>query len=675
MAKTPTLKKSPPASKPPIIKPPVISKKFIWLAIALIVLVLVLFFGTKIYLLFNLLVGNDVLIRVNIDKQNLFLYHDKTESVNIKTDIVANPFCTVYCNYTFRDLSFNSVIESKSFSLKTIQPVTNELQLTSPALGEGQKLYRFEIECNSRKTYLCDTTEEMEYRTLLITLDYNLTSEEKESKDKSKDAILNASRDIGYVSLNLPNYQTTIYQLNSSPDMIYFNNKSEYIQRILTDANLTLTQTLDIWKSQNYPDLEPKIQELLAIVNKTKQGFKGFSIEFSFYSANYNSQINKTLNLNKALGSLIPLNLTTANAGNLSTLVKEYNLLVYSFDNMSFSGKEVSILNLENKLSQLQLAINSTNQDPVETIKENLTSFNKTQINTPPIDSNISTLEDPLPTCCLFEECRPCCDNACYFNKSQFPVIFIHGHNFNKDISADNNLHAFEKLQKTLEKDGYVNSGAIFVSKTDIPGILGKTNSPLTMTASYYFDTLIDTEGEATILEFKKDSIDTYAIRLNDLVKETKRRTNREKVVLVTHSMGGLVARRYLQIFGENDVEKLILIMVPNKGISGNVKTYCSLFGSDVECSNMDEDSLFINKLNNADPPKIPVYNIIGIGCIMEGEAGDGIVKNRSAYLDWTNNTYIEGTCDDLRFKYLHTDITDPSKYPQITNILKTMIQ
>ena len=155
-------------------------KKLLFILFLLIILLFLFLFGTKIYLFYNLLIGNDVLVRVNLDKENLFLSHDQSDSIKIKTDIIANPFCTVYCNYTFADLSYNQTIKSDSFSLKTISPITNEFTLTSPKTGKGQKLYRFEINCNSKKTYLCDTTEEIKSRTLLITLNYNLTSEEIE---------------------------------------------------------------------------------------------------------------------------------------------------------------------------------------------------------------------------------------------------------------------------------------------------------------------------------------------------------------------------------------------------------------------------------------------------------------------------------------------------------------
>ena len=58
---------------------------------------------------------------------------------------------------------------------------------------------------------------------------------------------------------------------------------------------------------------------------------------------------------------------------------------------------------------------------------------------------------------------------------------------------------------------------------------------------------------------------------LKELIDLLKFRTGRDKVVIVAHSMGGLVARSYMQIFGDEDVDKIIMITTPNKGVSGSV--------------------------------------------------------------------------------------------------------
>jgi len=194
---------------------------------------------------------------------------------------------------------------------------------------------------------------------------------------------------------------------------------------------------------------------------------------------------------------------------------------------------------------------------------------------------------------------------------------------------------------------------------------------PFSVKESYYFDT-IEEEGKITILQIKTDNIDTYAVRLNNIIETVKAKTGKQKVMVVSHSMGGLVFRRYVQIFGEDSVEKAILIASPNNGINQEVLNYCKLFGEEKECNDMDEDSVLINKLKNQKKPGIPIYNIIGIGCSTYGDNGDGVVQNKSAYLSWAENYYIGGNCVNLN--YLHTDIVKPEKYPETVNILKRIL-
>lgn len=57
---------------------------------------------------------------------------------------------------------------------------------------------------------------------------------------------------------------------------------------------------------------------------------------------------------------------------------------------------------------------------------------------------------------------------------------------------------------------------------------------------------------------------------LADFINEVLQKTKQEKVVLVCHSMGGLVARKYLTEFKDSHrVENLVLLSVPNLGSSG----------------------------------------------------------------------------------------------------------
>lgn len=279
------------------------------------------------------------------------------------------------------------------------------------------------------------------------------------------------------------------------------------------------------------------------------------------------------------------------------------------------------------------------------------------------------TLVENYPVCCVFGECRKCCtEEKCREDPSLYPVLFLHGHSFNKDNSPDFSLDAFNKIQAKLQEDGYTSAGTItpISDYSEIKrGEWGLSSKPISAKGSYYLVSYYSL-GSYSIASQTSESIETYAIRLKELIDLLKFRTGRDKVNIIAHSMGGLTARSYMQIFGENSVNKLIMIAAPNKGVFGQVSSYCPVLGEKKECNDMNKDSIFIKKLN--DPLKIPkhakIYNIIGVGCSMDNKDGDGIVLKENAVLDYAENYYINGTCQ--RLKLLHTELLDIDKYPEL---------
>ncbi len=160
---------------------------------------------------------------------------------------------------------------------------------------------------------------------------------------------------------------------------------------------------------------------------------------------------------------------------------------------------------------------------------------------------------------------------------------------------------------------------------------------------------------------------------MKEIIDNIKIETGKKKVIIVAHSMGGLVSRRYLQIFGDGNVEKAILIATPNHGISGNTARYCSILGEGLECRDMKAESLFMNKLSSGIIPEIPIYTIIGVGCDMVGRDGDGVVLRDEVMLDWTKNYIIEGSCSSTSF--LHTQLLDVGLYPSVYEIIERILK
>jgi len=287
-------------------------------------------------------------------------------------------------------------------------------------------------------------------------------------------------------------------------------------------------------------------------------------------------------------------------------------------------------------------------------------------------------LTENYPICCVFGVCKRCCaQDECKEDPSLYPILFLHGHTLNRDNSPDFSLDAFNKIQAKLQEEGYISAGTI-TPVSDYSEIKqnewGMSSKPISVKGSYYLVSYYNI-GSYAITTQKSENIETYAIRLKELIDLLKFRTGRDKVIIVAHSMGGLVARSYLQIFGDSSVDKLIMVAAPNKGLSGQVNSYCPILGENKECKDMSEDSIFIKKLN--DPLKIQkntkLYNIIGIGCDMGKKTGDGIALRENAELDYAENYYINGTCS--RLKLLHTEMLNIDEYPEVYNIISSILK
>ena len=141
--------------------------------------------------------------------------------------------------------------------------------------------------------------------------------------------------------------------------------------------------------------------------------------------------------------------------------------------------------------------------------------------------------------------------------------------------------------------------------------------------------------------------------------------------------MGGLVARRYIQIFGEDSVDKLITISTPNKGIEGTTKNFCHIVGEKRECEDMYSDSVLMKKLNapNYNPKNVKFYTISGTGCNTDSGGGDGVVLLDNSLIDYAESFVVEGECTDTFKKELHTELLNIDIYPEVYEIVKEILK
>ena len=800
------------------------SKKHKILYILIILLIILLFTasGAKIYLFVNFLLGNDIIVKLEVDKEILPLIHNQEENITFKAKVTTNPFCTAQCESTFTNINDNQILKNETFKLIPGKASKRNYLIKSTNIGTGIDLYKFSMDCHSIRSLLCHTSEVPTTRNILIIVNRSLTEAEKELKNKLNELIgfllkrqsnlhgkqvvidqaiqeLNQTLNINQIikeNLEIKNISSKLlenvkdlqetwdqqdyfklekgfYKANSDITQIEarfselnnnLSNKINQYNLLITDLT-TVKDQLTQLKNQ-FTINESLITQINDVIKKFNQVISIFqtkndftlkqnsirevasiitSLSFSIKEVTKKQALEKELSLNvnydlicNLTGNCIQhpsiqehsdqttfeLNQTCSKINNLRNLYKELNISIQNissaqnYPNTTVFSDNISLKfnNLKQNIINNYLTQVPGNSQNTELIKEILTqkplatTGNYSQYNLSPILTTklienqpkackiINTLDiqniqtnkitiqkstsiplnitfkNPQPICCVFSECKECCTtDKCHNNPKMFPIVFIHGHAFNKDTSADYSLDAFNKIQRKLEQDGYLNAGAISLyTGFDTPGIWGLPNVPVTIKASYYFDIFKQPENYI-VVQTKSENINTYALRLKELIETIQFKTKKPKVTIIAHSMGGLVARRYMQIFENHNIHKLITIATPNKGIQGSTADYCPIIGEKLECRDMNSDSLFMNKLSIGKQPDIPMHSIIGTGCIMDTEIGDGVVFEQNAELENAKNYLINGTCSKL--DTLHTQILDTDLYPKVYTIIKDALQ
>jgi hypothetical protein len=633
-------------------------------AIFFLIFIIVIFivFGTRLYLLFNFLLGNDTLVTLTASNQDFFLKNLETGQVEFDVYVSANLFCEATCEYVFEDLSSGYILDKNNFTTKISNPNKLVYSLVAPEIGEGQKLYKFEIGCFSQAKGFCNTKEKVNKRSYLVALNYELNDEQKLFRDKANESLQKLIFDYDELRrINLEN-QEMFYILS---EYIFVN---ESLENNLSSIGQELDFLIEEWKNYEYEIVLEDI--LFEELNSTRDAFVNINENLSYKFDFYNEFVLKLIQTREEILNItFEKNVSLEDYEKISMSISDYNNLIdflkIPFDlesnNFKISSLIFKIDNIfENLNKSFSFDYNYTNL-----------SFTNLTLISKPFRSNYSSgkeIQIEKPMCCYRGDCDVCCGDNCRSDPSKYPIILVHGHSFNDKISADSSLGDLNSIKDALVGDGIIDGGYVIMRKLESTGTFAKTNRQIVFATSYYFD-IYQNDEETLSLQTKADSLDTYALRLNDIIENVKLMTNRDKVIIVSHSMGGLVSRRYIQIFGDDSVENLIMIGTPNHGIEGYVLSSCPVFGANIHCDMMDEKSLFLNKLNFGEIPDIPVSMIIGLGCSTGGGIGDGIVKNESAYLPWAKNYFVYGSCSGVDF--FHQSMLDVTRYSEVYEIIR----
>lgn len=651
-------------------KPLLITLIFLFLTVLFLV-------STQLYLYINYTLRNDILVKLSANKENIFFTNNSIEEITFKMSVIMNPFCSVQCEYEFFDLGSGEEIDSGLFNLSSISSKSKDYMIQSAGLVAGsQNIKRFEVSCKSQKTFLCYTSGRESKRAVIITLNYDLTEADKKFKNDSKGRIISIGNNLSLIQNFLNETSVNINLINET---FFTEDFSIRLKDLFNESflfNSTLEETKKLWEIQNFDLLKNELPIYEKRINIVYSEAEKLNLKIFSNTLFYNTLIDDANSSRQLLTEISLMNISASLCSELNPLIEEFNNFTREFKrtkNLSEKTSLIESISLNISDFYLQALNNSGDSACLLTGTINQEDFLKISLISLNVQFSEIFFEEQSSVCCFFEKCEKCCENEC--SNKNYPVIFLHGHNINKALSTDYSLDAFTQIKEKLNEEGYIDAGAMILSSIgEQKGLWGKVNSPVIVTASYFFDIYRAENGEETIISSSSDSIDTYAIRLNGIVNLIKARTNKDKVIIVAHSMGGVVTRRYLQLFGASNVDKAILITVPNHGIDDKIRDYCGIIGPEKSCNDLDKNSILMNKLNNDATESVPIYNFIGTGCDMGTETGDGIVKNSSQYLEKATNYYFTGKCNELNFDYLHESIILPDEHPEVYEKMKEIL-
>ncbi|PIZ51064.1 hypothetical protein COY27_04845 [Candidatus Woesearchaeota archaeon CG_4_10_14_0_2_um_filter_33_13] len=699
----------------PELIPPKVKRKIgrgIIITVILILLtsMILLFFGLKM----NFLVGEELKININ---QPQYLYQTQSNQlVEISFEIGTNNFfrCESHCEYKLVNLFTSEIVATDNFNLAHGASYQKMVFLNNKFFGNKLYLYTLNVNCNNRKSLICLTEEIKKHDSVLFLVETNLTASEISLSEEIKNQLTN----------NLQKYSTAIEKISYQKDMfsaffIYsieaeeISAKLDQIEGSLVSFENTLKRQISSWENSDFTSYSKidqvddilvslgqtryYLDELFILRNSTTQVLQNISLIQEQILMAYNNSPLIVQNLER----LQQLQHQMTVGGNfsersvneemqeinmvLSKLVQDYQNDLkmlhdqYSFlINMNFTNYNcLSLQEIQEQIKILNISSNSKNLDLFisknclinnsEIIFPNLTipdlSYEITENNL----ADALKLNEQHKQCCAFNQCKN------YGVSQDYPTLFIHGHAFNEGTTPEASLAAFAKIQEEMVSYGYINLGD--VSFDQYYDGLEQCSFPTTMRATYYYIPSFGV-GKYKVTVQKSERIENYALRLREMIELIKKKTGQQKINLVAHSMGGLVAREYLDLFGTGSVDKVIFVNTPHHGVSGKVEKYCSIIGASKECEDLSAGSIFLNRINSKPNPfGVELYNIRSKGCLMDNQQdGDGIVTFESAYLSGAEDFVISGKCIDSLQSSLHSDVLDPEMYPQVRELILEII-
>ena len=301
---------------------------FLWILCSIILITAIIIIATKSYLVINLLLGNDVIIKLTSDKDNLFLKHNQSETVEINVFAGMNPFCKVECASEFVDLGKSIVIDRGSFNFNITGSTSKEYVLSATKIGSGQELYRFNVKCGGIKTSLCHTSEELKEQSIIIALNYNLSDDEQKFKDDSKQEIISLIQRASYLKSEIESLDSAITSLNK---VISTDFSGSSIKKDIQKINETAYNIKEKWENQTY-DFIDDLKRSESSITELKKDIDNLNKSVYSNVSSYNRLIDSLSNKRQGLDDLKKINVTNDTVIEINKAIVAFNNAINSFN-------------------------------------------------------------------------------------------------------------------------------------------------------------------------------------------------------------------------------------------------------------------------------------------------------------------------------------------------------
>lgn len=133
-----------------------------------------------------------------------------------------------------------------------------------------------------------------------------------------------------------------------------------------------------------------------------------------------------------------------------------------------------------------------------------------------------------------------------------YPLIFVHG------IGGE--MEHWDRACELVSGGEYFKM-RYYKGEEIYHNYINETPDKWVWTVSYYSINVVD--------ESLNGDLTAYAKRLEKIIENIKTITKKDKVVIIAHSMGGLVARKYMTLSDENwnSTYKIVTVGSPNEGV------------------------------------------------------------------------------------------------------------